>query len=119
MKVAKKVLGSKVGTAIAIALLLVLVIAAVVFLFYNKEPRLSVVSVSSLERVLEISEMKTVEYDYNAIAQVNKDKKTVKYYVSYKGTVNAGIDFILRHEARSLSSLWVKFRNSASVIKCA
>jgi len=37
--------------------------------------------------------MKTVEYDYNAIAQVNKDKKTVKYYVSYKGTVNAGIDF--------------------------
>jgi len=53
MKVAKKVLGSKVGTAIAIALLLVLVIAAVVLLFYNKEPRLSVVSVSSLEKVLE------------------------------------------------------------------
>ena len=52
-----------------------------------------------LDKILsvEIDELSTVEYTYNAIANVfdEKDKKgeKIKYYVAYEGFVSAGIDF--------------------------
>lgn len=48
---------------------------------------------SSLQQVLDISELSTVEYRYGSVTQaVNKKGKPV-YYVSYNGTVELGIDF--------------------------
>jgi preprotein translocase subunit SecF len=56
--------------------------------------KVTTVSKASLEKVLDISELSTLDYNYNAIATVYEDDNTtVKYYVAYEGTVNAGIDF--------------------------
>lgn len=52
------------------------------------------ISKASLEKVIEINELSTLEYAYNAITKVyDKDGEKIKYYVAYEGIVNAGIDF--------------------------
>lgn len=51
------------------------------------------ISVSSLKQVLQISDLSTAEYTYNSVATKKTEDGTVKYYVAYKGTVTAGIDF--------------------------
>lgn len=52
------------------------------------------ISKASLEKVIEISDLSTLDYTYNAITSVpTEDNKKIKYYVSYKGTVTVGIDF--------------------------
>ena len=49
---------------------------------------------SSLQQVLQISELQTVDYTYNAIAKApTEDGMAIKYYVAYEGNVKAGIDF--------------------------
>ncbi|MCR5293542.1 MAG: DUF4230 domain-containing protein [Eubacterium sp.] len=54
----------------------------------------STITESKLERILEISQLNTVEYTYNAVATIyNEDYTYIKYYVAYDGTVKAGIDF--------------------------
>ena len=60
---------------------------------HQRDGKLTVVSKSSLERVIEISELPTVEYTYNAVAKKADTKGMILYYVSYKGFVTAGIDF--------------------------
>lgn len=83
----------------AVALVLVLIggiyLKAVVF--NNREGQLTTISKSALEKVIEINELSTVDYTYNAIATVydENDKKgeKVKYYVAYEGLVTVGIDF--------------------------
>lgn len=60
----------------------------------KKESEVSVITKSSLEEIIEIDDLSTVDYTYNAVAKATKsDKKTVKYYVAYEGKVTAGIDF--------------------------
>ena len=50
-----------------------------------------------LEKIIEISELSTIEYTYNAIATKYKDdvkdENNIEYYVSYEGVVTVGIDF--------------------------
>ena len=46
---------------------------------------------NSLKEVITCSEMKTVEFTYNSIAEA-KDEDNTKYYVSYKGRVTASFD---------------------------
>lgn len=60
----------------------------------GEEGRVTTVSQASLEKVFEISELSTADYTYNAIARAySEDGTTVRYYVSYEGTIKAGIDF--------------------------
>lgn len=59
----------------------------------QKEGEVHTVAESALEKVLEISELPTVEYTYNAVAEAVNEKGEVKYYVAYEGKVTAGIDF--------------------------
>lgn len=60
----------------------------------GEEGTVTTISKSSLEEVFEISELSTVDYDYNAVARAyEEDGETPKYYVAYDGTVTAGIDF--------------------------
>lgn len=62
--------------------------------FRSSQNKVSTVSKSSLEKVLETSQLTTVQYTYNAIAEVKKEFfDTIKYHVAYEGTVQAGIDF--------------------------
>lgn len=64
--------------------------------------KLKIRAESSLEKIVEKNDLETVSYTYNAIAKqpknadVNVDSENnddYKYFVSYKGTVSAGIDF--------------------------
>jgi hypothetical protein len=50
-------------------------------------------SKSSLQKVIEINELSTVDYTYNATATKYDDDNDAMYYVAYEGTVTAGIDF--------------------------
>lgn len=88
---------------ISIRLLIVVIILAiiVVIIFYmktavfrDKDGQVTTISKSSLERIIEIGELSTVDYTYNAIAKVyDEEGSTIKYYVAYEGIVTAGIDF--------------------------
>lgn len=54
-----------------------------------------VITVSTLERIINASELSTFTAVYNGIAQVMNEEEPDKidYYVSYEAKVNAGIDF--------------------------
>lgn len=58
----------------------------------------SVVTKTTLMEVLEISELSTITYTYNGIVPGydtlnTTENRELSYYVSYEGTVKAGIDF--------------------------
>lgn len=81
---------------------LVLVILLIVVLSRcgkSEEPQESSVEVrveskTSLNQILEISELSTVNFTYNAIVKVKGEKDgEYLYYVAYDGNVIAGIDF--------------------------
>ena len=58
-----------------------------------KEPE--IITAATLEKVIDVSELSTLEAVYNGIVEVknNKDKKKTDFYVSYEARVKAGIDF--------------------------
>ena len=81
-----------------VAVLLVMAIAFVVLIFYMRgssvvEPE--VISESSLQDIINVSELSTFTAVYNGIAEVKNEKneKQTDYYVSYEAKVKAGIDF--------------------------
>ena len=86
-----------------ILLLFIVIAAAVIFGFYYADKqnskksdstnRVTTISKSTLEKALEISELSTLDYTYNGVAEVKEDDGNIKYHVAYKGTVTAGIDF--------------------------
>lgn len=59
----------------------------------KSEPR--VITTSTLEEIINVSELSTFTSVYNGIAQVMNDKtpEETDYYVSYDAIVYAGIDF--------------------------
>ncbi len=60
----------------------------------GEEGEVTTITKTSLEKVFEISEFSTADYTYNAIAYAYEvDEVTPMYYVAYKGTVKAGMDF--------------------------
>ncbi len=67
---------------------------AVMDAIVGEEGEVTTITKTSLEKVFEISEFSTADYTYNAIAYAYKeDDITARYYVAYKGTVKAGMDF--------------------------
>ena len=83
---------------LGIVILIVLIVLIIGFkpggVSHSSQNKVSTVSKSSLEKVLETSQLTTLQYTYNAIAEVKKEFfDTIKYHVAYEGTVQAGIDF--------------------------
>ena len=88
---------------IVIILLLIIVVLVVVFVIPNKEGKIKILAKSSLDRLVEKSELETVNFNYNVIAKKCKkeDKcdltsnniKDFEYVVSCTGTLTGGIDF--------------------------
>lgn len=73
----------------------VLIICMVLFLPKVLNPNggeVTTVTKSSLEKVIEINDMSTLDYTYNAITDVKDDDGNEKYHVAYEGKVTAGID---------------------------
>ena len=54
-----------------------------------------VMTISTLERIVDVSELATFTAVYNGVAQVQSEEKPqeASYYVSYEAKVNAGLDF--------------------------
>lgn len=79
-----------------IAIGIVLLIATVLLLsnVLNLDGgRVTTISSSSLKKVVEINDLSTLDYTYNAITEVYDENGTrLKYYVAYEGTVTAGVD---------------------------
>ncbi len=63
----------------------------------GNENRITINTKSSLEKIIEINKLSTIEYTYNAIVTKYKNDEVkdenIEYYVSYDGKVTAGIDF--------------------------
>ncbi len=83
-------------SAVIVVALVIVVVAAVAY-SWNKqhEPEIGtaqVVTISTLKEIVEISDLSTVNYVHNGIAEISEDGET-KYYVSYDSTVKLGIDF--------------------------
>ena len=62
--------------------------------FHSNKSQVTTITESSLEKVIAISDLSTLDYTYNSITNVlDEDGETVKYHVAYEGVVTAGIDF--------------------------
>lgn len=77
------------------------VLVIVLLLFFlmtgnaGKDDKKEIITKSTLEKIIDVSDLSTYEAVYNGIASVpNKKKpKNIDYYVSYEAKVKAGIDF--------------------------
>lgn len=73
-------------------------LAAAVFVVQThreQKPEEETVTVSTLEKIVHVSELSTFTAVYNGVAEVKNEGKPEQtdYYVSYEARVNAGIDF--------------------------
>lgn len=82
------------------AIILVIVILLIVSISNQSKSRMTITTKSTLEKIVEISDLSTVDYTYNAIVtkyiddEPGKDRHdNAEYYVSYEGIVSAGINF--------------------------
>lgn len=80
-----------IGIGLVLGLLIVILCVDVL----GKENKKEIITSSTLEKIVEVSELSTFEAVYDGIAQVmnDKDKEQIDYYVSYKSKIKAGIDF--------------------------
>ena len=93
----RKAINKKIVVAVAAgALALILVVISVVLLPKGvKKSEPSIITTSTLEKILNVSDLSTFEAIYNGVAKVSNldDPQEIDYYVSYDATVKAGIDF--------------------------
>lgn len=80
---------------ICVTVLVCVIVGAILVSSSNKGSQPTVITVPTLEKIINVSELSTFTAVYNGIAVVNNEKKPekVEYYVSYEARVNAGIDF--------------------------
>lgn len=86
---------NKSGKLIVALIVSILIIAALVYFIFGgfKIKRESVVSTSTLEKVVKTRELSSYKFIYNGIApRKYKGKNKVKYNVYYESTVKAGVD---------------------------
>ena len=84
------------GLGLLVLTIVVLVVAFIVVpTAQNDKKQAEIVTVSTLQEIINVSELSTFTAVYNGIAQVMNadDPELVDYYVSYEAKVNAGIDF--------------------------
>ena len=84
------------GLGMLVLAIVVLVVAFIVVpTSQNDNKQAEIVTVSTLQEIINVSELSTFTAVYNGIAQVMNadDPESVDYYVSYEAKVNAGIDF--------------------------
>lgn len=95
-RVGLKETSSKKRTTVAIigVVIVAAVLIVIILLFIpSKDNGIMVFSEAALEKVVEINDMSTIEYSYNAIVTAYTEEGREKYHVAYEGLVKAGIDF--------------------------
>lgn len=73
----------------------VMIIAVLCIPKVFKQSKPEIISKSTLQKIVNVSELSTFEAVYNGIAKVmdEEEKDAVKYYVSYDAKIKAGLDF--------------------------
>ena len=93
----KKAINKKIVIAVAAGVLALILVGTLVVLLPKgeKESEPSIITTSTLEKILNVSDLSTFEAIYNGVAKVTNpdDPQEIDYYVSYNATVKAGIDF--------------------------
>lgn len=93
----KKAINKKIVIAVAAGVLALILVGTLVVLLPTgeKESEPSIITTSTLEKILNVSDLSTFEAIYNGVAKVTNpdDPQEIDYYVSYNATVKAGIDF--------------------------
>ena len=93
----QKVCNNKVKLSIVAAIGLVVIVIATVLVVSlgSKEKEPEIISQSTLERIINVSDLSTFEAVYNGVAKVSteEDSDVIDYYVSYDAKVKAGVDF--------------------------
>ena len=81
--------------AISIALLISVILIGFITLsnmLIANRGKITTITASSLVKIINRADLSTMKYTYNSLAHADDDKGKIKYYVSYKGTIKAGID---------------------------
>ena len=93
----KKAIKKKIMIAVAAGVLALILVGTLVVLLPKgeKESEPSIITTSTLEKILNVSDLSTFEAIYNGVAKVTNpdDPQEIDYYVSYNAAVKAGIDF--------------------------
>lgn len=92
---------SKSLKVIIFLVIIALIAGLIIEIINSKEGNLKFYAETTLEQIVEKNDLETVKYTYNAIAKQckkedcsnSKNNDDYKYFVSYEGTVNAGINF--------------------------
>lgn len=95
-KIKQKIGGKKmlyIITAVVIVAIIVCISLVAKSNFQKSEPE--IISKTTLEKIINVSDLSTFEAVYNGIAKVvnEENSEKVDYYVSYDAKVKAGIDF--------------------------
>ena len=87
--------GIKLLIVVSILILIIIVLIGFKLMKPDTEKKeVSTITQTSLDKIIEINQLSTVDYTYNAVVKVyDEEKKDLKYYVAYEGIVTAGIDF--------------------------
>ena len=80
---------------IAVVIVVVIVCASLIVKNISKKSEPEIISKTTLEKIINVSDLSTFEAVYNGIAKVVNEEnlEKVEYYVSYDAKVKAGIDF--------------------------
>lgn len=76
-------------------IVVILIITTILFVNKNSRKKLEIITKSNLEKIINVSDLSTLEAVYNGIAKVtnNEEPDEANYYVSYDAKIKAGIDF--------------------------
>lgn len=101
---------------IRVLVVIVVIFIAVAFGFpylnnnFFANNKVSLTTTMVLEKILEVSDLSTVETSYSSIVRIDDpvDNRDTLYYISYEATISAGIDFslvdlALDHEEKKLT----------------
>ena len=80
---------------VAVCMLIVIIVFFVAPKIMKQKKGPEIISVTTLEKILNVSDLSTFEAVYNGVAKVHDENSRimVKYYVAYSSKITAGIDF--------------------------
>lgn len=85
------------GAKKIVILIAIIALVCTMVLWKLNQPahEIDITTISTLEKIVNISELSTYTTQYNGIAQATSeaDPDEIEYYVSYQSTLKAGIDF--------------------------
>ena len=107
----KKLNGKIMKYAIVVAIVIVVIICiSLISSATSRKSGPEIITKSTLEKIIDVSDLSTFQAVYNGIAKVMNEKnpEKVDYYVSYDAKVKAGIDFekvdiSVEHEEKTIT----------------